>query len=188
MARAFREYADTCTACATSGHGPWRNFPPSSVSGLPNAIEWTTPSSPSTCSRTASASPSRWDSSVTSSSSTGGSVGSRLAIRRVMPSARPKLEIRTVAPCSWATFATEKPIEESMVTPATRIRLPSRMPMMLSLLSGGRGVASIDGGRRDEGQWPMPRPPSTGITAPVTYAAPGEASQTTAEATSSGEA
>src|SRR5690606_12998611 len=34
-------------------------------------------------------------------------------------------------------------------------------------------------------QWPMPRPPSTGITAPVTYAAPGEASQVTAAATSS---
>ena len=34
----------------------------------------------------------------------------------------------------------------------------------------------------------MPRPPSTGITAPVTYAAPGDASQTTAAATSSGDA
>ena len=29
------EYAETWTACATSGHGPVRNLPPSSVSGLP---------------------------------------------------------------------------------------------------------------------------------------------------------
>ena len=91
--------------------------------------------------------PSRWSSSVTSSSSTGGSVGSRLAIRRVMPSARPKLEISTVAPCSCATFATAKPIELSIVTPATRIRLPSRM---------------------SHAQCPIPSPPSTGMTAPVT--------------------
>src|SRR5690349_3637763 len=46
-----------------------------------------------------------------------------------MPSARPKLEMSTVAPCSCANRATAKPIEESMVTPATRIRLPSRMPL-----------------------------------------------------------
>ena len=31
----FREYAETCTAWATSSHGPSRNLPPSSVSGLP---------------------------------------------------------------------------------------------------------------------------------------------------------
>src|SRR5690606_17209981 len=36
------------------------------------------------------------------------------------------------------------------------------------------------------GQWPMPRPPSTGMTAPVTYPAPSEPSHVTAEATSSG--
>jgi hypothetical protein len=34
-------------------------------------------------------------------------------------------------------------------------------------------------------QWPMPRPPSTGMTAPVTYPAPSEPSQVTAEAISS---
>ena len=87
---------------------------------------------------------------MTSSSSTGGSVGSRLAIRRVMPRARPKLEISTVAPCSCATRATAKPIELSIVTPATRIRLPSRMPIVAPM-----------------SQWPIPSPPSTGITAPV---------------------
>src|SRR6478609_5389053 len=51
-------------------------------------------------------------------------------MRRVMPSARPKLEISTVAPCSCATFAVANPIELSIVTPATRMRLPSRMPAM----------------------------------------------------------
>ena len=35
MASDLSEYADTWTACATSGHGPSRNLPPSSVSGLP---------------------------------------------------------------------------------------------------------------------------------------------------------
>ena len=31
----FSEYAETCTAWATSSHGPLMNLPPSSVSGLP---------------------------------------------------------------------------------------------------------------------------------------------------------
>ena len=31
----IREYAETCTAWATSGQGPPMNLPPSSVSGLP---------------------------------------------------------------------------------------------------------------------------------------------------------
>ena len=97
--------------------------------------------------------------------------GSRLAMRLVMPSARPKLEISTVAPCSWATLAVAKPMEVSIVTPATRMRLPSRIPMCHDSL-----VRVV--------QWPMPRPPSTGMTAPVTYAAPSEASQVTAPATS----
>src|SRR4029079_5967802 len=44
-------------------------------------------------------------------------------------SARPKLEMSTVAPCSCATLAAAKPIELSIVTPATRIRLPSRRPI-----------------------------------------------------------
>src|SRR6478736_10318235 len=47
-----------------------------------------------------------------------------------MPSARPKLEMSTVAPCSCATFAVAKPMELSIVTPATRMRLPSRIPPM----------------------------------------------------------
>ena len=37
-------------------------------------------------------------------------------------------------------------------------------------------------------QWPMPRPPSTGMTAPVMYAASSEARKRTAAATSSGSA
>ena len=87
----------------------------------------------------------RCSSSVTSSSSTGAGCGSRPTIRLVMPSARPKFEISTVAPCSWATRATAKPIELSIVTPATRIRLPSRMPMPVVLL---RRLVVSDGCRR----------------------------------------
>ena len=58
-------------------------------------------------------------------------LGNRPTIRLVIPSALPKLDTTTCAPCSWATRATAKPIELSIVTPATRIRLPSRMPMLL---------------------------------------------------------
>ena len=78
----------------------------------------------------------------------------------------------------WADVAqaVANPMEESIVTPATRIRLPSRMPM--SFLS----VILLVG----TGQWPMPRPPSTGMTAPVTYAAESDASHVTAPATSAG--
>ena len=88
---------------------------------------------------------------MTSSSSTGGLSGSRLAIRLVMPSARPKLEISTVAPCSWANRATAKPMEVLCVTPVTRMVLPSSMSHSWQPY-----------------QCPIPRPPSTGITAPVT--------------------
>ena len=94
-------------------------------------------------------------------------------MRLVIPSARPKFETRTVAPCSWATRATAKPIELSIVTPATRIRLPSRMPMSCCSLRRGVAVVSttrvlLDHPAEPCRQWPMPRPPSTGITAPVT--------------------
>jgi hypothetical protein len=85
---------------------------------------------------------------VTSSSSTGGSTGSRFAIRLVMFSARPKFEISTVAPCSCATLAVANPIEESSVTPATRMRLPSRMPTGTAL-SGRK--SSWKGGTDSEG-------------------------------------
>src|SRR3954466_13475046 len=68
-----------------------------------------------------------------------------------MPRARPKLVISTVAPCSCANFAVANPIEESMVTPATRIRLPSRMPLISLLQSDGsvpHAQAAVD---RDDG-------------------------------------
>ena len=109
-------------------------------------------------------------------------------MRLVMPSARPKFDTRTVAPCSCAMRATAKPIELSIVTPATRIRLPSRMPMLVVLLVSWPvlvGWCRWWSGRR---QWPMPRPPSTGMTAPVTYAAASEPSHCTTDATSSTEA
>ena len=59
--------------------------------------------------------------------------------------APPKLEISTVAPCSWATLAAAKPIEVSIVTPATRIRLPSRMPMVPSVPHAESAVDRDDG-------------------------------------------
>src|SRR4051794_4348368 len=100
-------------------------------------MEWTTPSRPSTCSPTCFGGRSRCAWSVTSSSMTGVGCGSRETIRRVIPNARPKFDTRTVAPCSCATRATAKPKELSIVTPATRIRLPSRMPMSDVLLRVG---------------------------------------------------
>jgi hypothetical protein len=47
----------------------------------------------------------RCPASVTSSSTTAASCGSRLAIRWHSDSARPKLDRTTVAPCSWAIRA-----------------------------------------------------------------------------------
>ena len=140
-----REYADTCRAVLTSAHGVDRNLPPSAVSGLANASECTRPSSRSTCSPSWSASPARCSSSVTSTSSSGGTGSSFLITRPVRLIARPKLDTTTVAPSAWATRATWKPIEVSRVTPATRMFLPSQ----------------------DAHQCPIPRPPSTGIRAPV---------------------
>src|SRR5437899_4367725 len=46
-ARAFREYAETCTAVATSGHSVLRKLPPRAASGA-NPMECRTPSNPST--------------------------------------------------------------------------------------------------------------------------------------------
>ena len=66
--------------------------------------------------------------SVTSSSSTGGGSGSRLAIRSTRLS-RPNPVSTTVAPSCWAIRATWKAIEASVSTPVTRIRLPSRIPI-----------------------------------------------------------
>ena len=110
---------------------------------------------------------------MTSSSMTGGSVGSRLAIRLVMPSARPKFEIRTVAPCSCATFAVAKPIEESMRDAGDEDALALE-DAHASCLSGvgGRSVAhaeaavdrddgagDVAGVVRGEPAAPPPRPP-----------------------------
>ena len=128
MVSELNEYADTCTAVDTSVHGVVRNLPPRAVSGLAKASECTTPSSRSTCSPIASASPARCSSLVTSTSSSGGTGSSFLITRPVRLMARPKLETITVAPSAWAIRATWKAIEVSRVTPATRMFLPSRIP------------------------------------------------------------
>ena len=105
-----REYAETSRAVLTSAQGVVRKRPPSADSGA-KPIEWSTPSRPSTWSRTRSASNCRSDVDVTSSSITADSAGSRDAVRRVSDSARPKEVSTTVAPCSWASRATWKAID-----------------------------------------------------------------------------
>ena len=91
-------------------------------------MECRTPSRPLTWLRSRSAKLSRCSSLVTSSSSTGAGLGSRLAIRSTSL-IRPNPVTTTSAPCSWATFATWKAIEESVMTPVTRILLPSSNPL-----------------------------------------------------------
>ena len=136
MARAFSEYADTCTAVATSFQLVFRKLPPSASRGA-NAIACSTPSSPSTCSFTRPARVEQWLSSATSSSSTGGGSGSRLAIRSTRL-IRPYPVSTTVAPSCWATLATWNAIEESVSTPVIRMRLPARIPMVVSVPCPGR--------------------------------------------------
>ncbi len=131
MARAFSEYADTCTAVDTSAQLVFRKLPPRASWGA-NAMACSTPSSPSTCSPTRSASVARCSSLATSSSMTGGGSGSRLAIRSTRL-IRPKPVSTTVAPSSWATLATWNAIELSVRTPVTRMRLPARIPMPVSI-------------------------------------------------------
>src|SRR6266705_3784080 len=126
MARDLYEYVETCSAVATSSQGASRNPPPRQLGGA-YPIECTTPSSPSTCSRTFPGSAARCSSSVTSSSMTGASAGSRLAIRSTRES-RPNPVSTTVAPCSWAIFAVEKAIDWSVMMPVTSRRLPASSP------------------------------------------------------------
>ena len=118
-ASAFKEYALTCNAIATSSHGAVRNPPPRHDSGA-KPIAWSTPSR---CPPTRSASASRCSGSVTSSSTITGSVASRRAARCVRLIARPNDVSTTSAPSSWARRATWNAIEASLSTPVTRIRL-----------------------------------------------------------------
>src|SRR5262247_3086530 len=103
IANDFSEYAEMCSAVATSGHSVLRKLPPSAASGA-YPIECTTPSRPSTCSRTRSASASRCASSVTSSSITGASAASRVAPRSTGP-IRPNPVSTTRPPSTWASRA-----------------------------------------------------------------------------------
>ena len=90
-----------------------------------NPMECRTPSRWSTCSPSRSARLSRSSWLVTSSSITGGVVGSRLAMVWVILNVRPNDVSTTSAPCSCAIFATWKAIEESIRTPVIRSFLPS---------------------------------------------------------------
>ncbi len=93
----------------------------------------------------------------------------------------------TSAPCSWARRATWKAMEESMSTPVTSSFLPSSNMWVTFRWGSGRCLAAEwVADPVGEGQCPMPRPPSTGMTAPVTYAASGPARKRTTPATSSG--
>ena len=83
---------------------------------------------PSTCSRTRSGSAARSSALVTSNSTTGAGCGS-FAATRCTSDSRPKPVSTTVAPSSWATFATDHAIEASVMTPVTSSRLPSSRPM-----------------------------------------------------------
>src|SRR3954451_15718521 len=84
---------------------------------------------------------------------TGGGEGSRLAIRSTSDN-RPKPVSTTVAPFSWASFATENAIDASVMTPVTSSRLPASNPDNLSSTSGdgwrsvAHSEAAVDGDDR----------------------------------------
>src|SRR5690242_209053 len=134
---------DTWSATAASSHGTSWKPSPSAFCGA-KAMACTTPSSPSTCSRTRLARDSRWPVSVTSSSTTGAGLGSRAAIRLVIDSALPKLDRTISAPSSWAILAAAKAIDASVRTPVTSSRFPSSRPTIVpSALSACWLVLSV---------------------------------------------
>ena len=145
MASDFSEYADTCTAVATSSHGASRNPPPRQDAGA-KPIACTTPSMPSTCSRTRSAS----DVEVLLVRD----VQLEHRRRRRQPLApparratcRPKPVSTTVAPSSCASRAIENAMDASVMTPVTAAACRRAVPYSL--------------------RTPSPMPPSTGSTAP----------------------
>ncbi len=130
MVSDFSENAETFIAVATDSHGVFRKLPPRASCGA-KPIEWTMPSRVGRCSRTWSAMPARSSSLETSSDSTLTGFGSFLAIRSVRLG-RGKAVRMISAPCSCASFAAWKAMEDSISTPVIRIRLPSRIPLMFS--------------------------------------------------------
>ena len=80
------------------------------------------------------ASESRCSSFCTSSSNKGAGFGSRSAMRWIS-FIRSNPVSTSSAPASCATFAMWNAIEESVMIPVTRIRLPSRSPVMSVLIS-----------------------------------------------------
>lgn len=129
MASDFSENAETCIAVATDSNGVLRKLPPSASCGA-KPMEWTTPSSEPSSSRTRPASRSRCSALVTSSSMTLAGLGSFLAMRSVSVG-RGKAVRMTSAPCSWATLAAWNAMDDSISTPVMRMRLPSRIPLMV---------------------------------------------------------
>ena len=145
---AFSEYVETCTAVATSVPArSRRSCRPSAASGanadrVQHAVQavdvLADPARPARAAARRRSRPARAPARLG---------GSRLAIRRVSDSPRPKPVRTTVAPCSWASRATWNAIEASVSTPVTSMPLAvERFPCR---------------------QCPIPRPPSTGMTAPV---------------------
>ncbi len=124
----FSEYAETCMAVATDSHGVFRKLPPRASCGA-KPIEWTMPSRVGRCSRTWSAMPASCSGLETSSSNTLTGFGSFLAMRSVRLG-RGKAVRMISAPCSWASLAVWKAMEDSISTPVIRMRLPSRIPLM----------------------------------------------------------
>ena len=121
-ASAFSEYAETCSATATSSHGAVEEAAAEArlrgeADRVQHAVE---------LAADASARARRGRSAlVTSSSTTSGSVGSRRAARWVRLIARPNDVSTTSAPSSCARRATENAIDASLSTPVTRMRLPA---------------------------------------------------------------
>src|SRR5690349_3270185 len=135
-ARAASEKAETCTAVCTSSQVASMKL--NAPCGA-KPIECSTPSRCGTCSRTRSGSAARSSGLVTSSSITGGVCGSRRAMAVVIFVVRPKEVSTTSAPCSWASLATWKAMEESIRTPVMSSFLPSSNMVGLSVRAGERG-------------------------------------------------
>ena len=129
MVSDFSENAETWTAVATDSQGVFRKLPPRASCGA-NPMEWTTPSRPPSSARTLEARLSRCSWLVTSSSSTLAGLGSFLAMRSVRVGRGNAVRMIS-APCSCASFATWNAMEDSISTPVTRMRLPSRIPLMM---------------------------------------------------------
>ncbi len=139
MASDFSEYAETCTAVATSSQVVFEEV--AAERGLRGERRSSAPRRRGRPRARATRVGQRRRGarrSVTSSSITGGGVGQPLGDPLRPAIIRPKPVSTTVAPSSWASRATWNAIEASVSTPVTRMRLPSRIPMVVSAPCPGR--------------------------------------------------